>query len=411
MATTNHPHHPHHTPPIPIGPIRRALLAISGTNMGVLAQCPTEVEPRTGLGVAVLIPTVLGTFGGAVTVALAQAGEVTNASMAAAAPFALGIGAVIFVLDRLMVTMASSVSTFVLRAVITLCLALLIGESLQLVLFRSEIAAKLDEIQAAEQTEAVEAADAAAAVELARIEAPALEAPTARADLDAARVDVEAARTALADAQAALTEEVATGRGPIAEERSVAVTQAEAALADAQAVEAAAVSALAAAEAADATATDAEAAAIADVEAARAVAIADAAAGIEAANGPLAQFHALHALAIEDPTGAGLKVALVSLLLLALDSLPLTVKLAYVRRTRRPYCRLMAAYAALEESKADRLEALVSTSAAVAQAPEPPKASTGRKVRGLSGGRLTEGRLNVNRPSRRDLDLAARLAC
>ena len=368
-----------------IGPIRSVFLSAGGVNRAVLANCPTEVEHATNLGIAVVIPTILAFFGGLVAVALNVSGSLDATSLALALPVAAVIALVVFAVDRMMVTSPLSVASLVVRGVVTLALAWLIGEQLLLAVYRSEVDRELTAIHATETAEAASAIGADTEAELARIDdrlsdltTPDPELAAARTDLDEAEAGVDGARAALERLQVALTAEIggvaaagATGRpgdGPVADALRAEIALAETSLAEATARrdraaerhdELAATAAVTDAGVADEIA-DLRARRL-DVVAAADAAVASTSAAIAADDGVLVRIEALERLARRTPMMAA-QVWALRLLLLAVDTLPMTVKLAGVRRARRPYDDLVDAYQHVEMARAERIRGAVDPS-------------------------------------------------
>jgi hypothetical protein len=339
------------------------LLGLSGTDRAVLTRCPSELEARTGLGVAVVIPTVLAGLGGAV--ALVN----LDASPLVVAVGAVGFAGIIGAVDRLMVTTAHSVSGLVVRVVISLATAWLIGEQLLLAAFASEVEAELAAIHADQITTATEEITTTAEADLADIDARLAELDTADAEAIAATelADVEdqlAVELAELEAlQGALADEIAgdagsgrAGDGPAADARRAEITVAEAAVAEATTRRDRAAAALDAADTTsgiDTATIDGLLARRSEIEAGRDAGIAAAVDRIQSSTGIIARIEALEHLG-RTPLMAA-QIWALRALLLAIDTLPLTAKIAYHHRRHRPYDATVEALAALEVRRADQL--------------------------------------------------------
>jgi hypothetical protein len=383
-------------------------------------MCPTEVEARAGLGVAVVVPTVLAGIGA--TIALGQLG----APLVGVAGGAVVVAGIVAAVDRLMVTSAVSVVSLVFRVVITLAMAWLVGEQLLLAAFASEVQAELEAIHAEHLAAATDEIDATVDDELARID-------QRLAVLEAADPALVAARDALAEAETVMSERLAelealqvelsaeiegvgsvgrtgsAGDGPVADQIRAEIDLAQVAYDEAVATRDRAAVGLDELTAAGITAATADSVEVEQlraerlgVEAGRAGQIDAAAERIKGAVGIVARIEALERLARTPQMAA--QVWALRLLLLAIDTLPVTVKVAYTRREHRPYDTLLAAYQQVELHRADQLLADIGRPATrpkttVAVAPsrdsddtngEVENAVPRRRPRGLVGGQVVE---------------------
>jgi hypothetical protein len=365
-------------------------LLLSGTDRAVLARCPSELEARTGLGIAVAVPTVLAALGG--TVALVNLSVSTPVAVAGGLVVAGVVGAV----DRLMVTSPTTAVSMATRVVISLGLAWLIGEQLLLAAFASEVDAELAAIHADELTDAATAINTTADQDLARIDGRLAEldttetATTAADTLAEAEEDLAAELADLEALQAALAAEIAgdsgsghAGDGPAADAKRAEIAVAETAVAEATTRRDRATDALTATTTSpdDTTEIDALRAQRLAVEASRAEDLDAAEQRIERADGIIARIEALEHLG-RSPLMAA-QIWALRLLLLAIDTLPLTVKLAYQHRPLRPYDTTAQALAALEIHRAEHLHPTPTPSAAgpARPTPKPAKAKTKTKPR------------------------------
>ncbi len=359
-----------HLPRAPIGRLRSLLLVCSGTNRAVLDMAPTEIEARTGLGVAVVVPTILAAVGASITLANLGAAPLVVVLGAAA------LSALVFAVDRLMVTTPLTAANIVVRAVMTLALAWLVGEQLLLAAFAPEVESELAVVQAEELADRTETINAAADAELARLDArqEALTAtapghPDAVASLAAAESELATARADLGRLQVQLREEISgtsvagtTGRagdGPVAAALRAEIDLATVVVDEATTTRDAASAALAeltAARTSVATDPGPELADLgrrrAEIETGRIEALDRAEAEVAAGAGIMARIEALERLATSPLMAA--QVWALRLLLLAVDTLPLTVKLTLARR-RDPYEELMDAYRTVEFARADAI--------------------------------------------------------
>ncbi len=389
-----------HLPRTPISRTRSLLLAVGGTNRVILDKCPTELEHRTALGVAVVVPTVLATVGA--WIALTN----LNTNPAAATIGALAVGAVVFAVDRLMVTAPATRLTVAGRAVMTLAMAWLIGEQLLVVTFAPEIRTELAVMAAEDLNERTTAITAATDAELARIDARLTEFTATDPEragaverLDEAEARVREARAEVERLQVALREEIAgtalagstgqSGDGPAAEVIRAQIDLAVIDLDEATSARDTAAQTLATFNTSTDTSAD-EVARLTDqraqVEADRGKALDQAAAEVAQGGGVLARIEALERLA-QSPLMAA-QVWALRLLLLAVDTLPLTVKLAVSRRPN-PYDVLTDAYRQLAFTRADHIrnhQPTTPTTTRTGPSMIPP--TGGRNARALVAGRI-----------------------
>jgi hypothetical protein len=356
---------------VKVGLIRRVLLAAGGTNRVVLEKCPTEIEARTSLGIGVVVPMVVAGIGGAVAMGnLGAPGPLVAIG-------ALAIAVVVGAVDRLMVTAPPGWASMALRAMVTVALAWLIGEQLLVAAFGSEIDAELAAIHAERLETATAQIDEAVDAELERIDTRLAELGVVDGTVSAAREELEEAEAEVGDRLAALEQlevelsaEIAgvgaaggTGRpgdGPVAEAKRAEIALARIALDEATGRRDRAASQLDALATTDRPSADADATEIAGLreqrlaaEDGRAARIGEAAAGIAGADGIMARIEALERMG-RTPLMAA-QIWALRILLLSIDTLPLTVKLAYARRSRRPYDEVLAAYQEVELRRAARI--------------------------------------------------------
>ena len=397
----------------PIGRTRAVLLASAGTNRAVLAKCPTEVEARTSLGVAVTIPTVLAAVGAAATLVN------LNASFVVIVVGAVLVAGLVAALDRLLITTPNNWLSAGVRVVVTLAMATLIGEALLHLVFATEINQALADVHEtearADNAELVKGYDS----ELARLDArlaalatlppgyvaATTTAETAEVDLAAALAEVDRLQVELA-AEIAGTTDIGTGRagdGPVADTIRAEIALANITLDQAIATRDRALTHLEAVApnpeelAAAATETEALRSVRASVEANRSAAMASGGQAVLGAvpGGVLARAVALEELARSNQAVA-VQVWAVRVLLLGLDTLPLTVKFALSRRSARPYDALHAAYQSVELHRARTIAADYSATGPVDQAPSPGQQAPRRRRRGFVGGQVVE--IDPDRP-------------
>ena len=388
-----------HLPRTPISRTRSLLLAAGGTNRVILDKCPTELEHRTALGVAVIVPTMLATVGA--WIALAN----LNTNPTAATIGALAVGAVVFAIDRLMVTTPATRLTVTGRAVMTLAMAWLIGEQLLLATFAPEIRTELAVMAAEDLNHRTTAITATTDTELARIDARLTELTAtdperagAMERLDQAETRVREARAEVDRLQVALREEIAgtalagstgqSGDGPAAEVIRAQIDLAAIDLDEVTNARDTAAQTLTTLNTNTDTTTD-EIARLtterAQVETDRTEALDQAADEVAQGGGVLARIEALERLA-QSPLMAA-QVWALRLLLLAIDTLPLTVKLAVSRRPN-PYDELTDAYRQLAFTRAQHIRNHQPTTPTTTRTRPTVPPSRGRNPRALVAGRI-----------------------
>jgi hypothetical protein len=384
----------------------------------VLDKCPTELEARTGLGIAVVIPTVLAGIGAAV--ALGQ----LDVPMVGVVVGVVGIAGIVGAVDRLMVTSPVTGLSMVLRVVMTLAMAWLIGEQFLLAAFHNEVTAELEAIHAEQINVAAGEIDTAVDGELARID-------DRLAELGAEDLDVVAARDALTNAEATVTARLAAleelevelsaeiagvgtvgrtgsaGDGPIADQIRAEIDLARIALDEATTTRDRAADQLDTLTVTGAASTEADTTEIAELRAQRLAVEGDrddqintARARIIGADGIIARIEALERLA-RSPLMT-VQIWALRLLLLSVDTLPITTKVADTSRRHRPYDTLHSAYQQVELHRADQLLASIGHPATTTNTPigttnnanssNSPGDDDGqrRRPRGLVGGRVVD---------------------
>ncbi len=304
--------------------MKRFLLFCAGVNTGVLKECPTEESKYAGIGATILLTSVLASLSGGYAL------FTVFRSLAAAVPFGLLWGVVIFNLDRVIVSgmrKQKHVWTDVLyampRLVFSVLLAIVISRPLELRLFDVEIQDRWAQMEIDARSRDMENIFAGDSARLAKLYA---ESERLRKEVEAERAEFRLAEEAWIREKAGTGDTGIPGAGPVFRERERALDEARRQLNEA--------------EAHNQPLRARNDSLIAQIRAEQDRRINQADAVRSQANGFLARMRAFGELAREDQA-VYLASLFITLLFISLESAPVMVKLLSTLNPYRPYDELL----------------------------------------------------------------------
>ncbi|MCP3991455.1 MAG: DUF4407 domain-containing protein, partial [Actinomycetia bacterium] len=216
-----------------VGRFKTLLLGAAGVNRDVLARCPTETEKYVGLGSTVVVASVLAAISGTIAMATAAGGgDQLGSWMARLAVIGVGYGAVVFAVDRFLVSaplnpvadeptrrwteIASTLAGAAPRLALAVLMAFLMAEPLLLVTFRQEINTRIADTHLDRVTTATTAINSTVDAELARIDTRITELSTADPALLATVTAVQELDNEIGDATRTVAELRAQLRNEVA---------------------------------------------------------------------------------------------------------------------------------------------------------------------------------------------------